>query len=369
MTRAQKTDQAPEADGMQERVPSAVRSGIPRKTEDFGNGMPYRTLSSWCLAHYGEKLYKISLDAGFTCPNRDGTLGSRGCIFCSAGGSGDFAAGRDGIGSLPRRPGPGMQTDPERRPEAGSLRAQLDAGKALLSRKRTGSRFIAYFQAYTNTYGPVSRLERLFSEALSEPDIAGISIATRPDCLPEEVIGLFLRLKKSFPGKFIWVELGLQTIHEKTAAYIRRGYPLSRFDEAVRALRAADIPVIVHVILGLPGETREMMLQTVRYLNGCGIWGVKLQLLHVLEGTDLAADYRAGLFQTLSLEEYLSLLCDCIAALSPEIVIHRVTGDGPKRLLIAPLWSADKRNVLNLLHRRLKQNAIRQGQTAGLETP
>ncbi len=348
MTRAQITDQAPEADGMRERMSSAVRSGIPDTTDDFGNGMPYRTLSSWCLANYGEKLYKISLDAGFSCPNRDGTLGSRGCIFCSAGGSGDFAAGRDGTGSL---------------------RAQLDAGKALLSRKKTGSRFIAYFQAYTNTYGPLPRLERLFSEALSEPDIAGISIATRPDCLPEEVIGLLLCLKKSFPGKFIWVELGLQTIHEKTAAYIRRGYPLSRFDEAVRALRAADIPVVVHVILGLPGETREMMLQTVRYLNGSGIWGVKLQLLHVLEGTDLAADYRAGLFQTLSLEEYLSILCDCIAALSPGIVIHRVTGDGPKRLLIAPLWSADKRNVLNLLHRRLKQNAIRQGQTAGMETP
>ena len=158
------------------------------------------------------------------------------------------------------------------------------------------------------------------------------------------------------------VELGLQTIHEKTASYIRRGYPLSRFDEAVKALRKADIPVIVHVILGLPGETREMMLQTIRYLNACGIWGIKLQLLHVLEGTDLAEDYRAGLFSVLSLEEYLSILCDCIAALSPDIVTHRLTGDGPKRLLIAPLWSADKRNVLNLLHRRLKQNAIRQGQ-------
>ena len=176
------------------------------------------------------------------------------------------------------------------------------------------------------------------------------------------MIGLLVRLKERFPGKFIWVELGLQTIHEKTASYIRRGYPLSCFDEAVKALHEADIPVIVHVILGLPGETREMMLQTIRHLNACGIWGIKLQLLHVLEGTDLAEDYRAGLFSVLSLEEYLSILCDCIAALSPDIVIHRLTGDGPKRLLIAPLWSADKRNVLNLLHRRLKQNAIRQGQ-------
>lgn len=258
------------------------------------NGMPYRTLNAWCREHYGEKLYKIALDAGFTCPNRDGTLGERGCIFCSAGGSGDFAAKR-----------------------TGSLRSQLDAGRALLSHKKTGSRFIAYFQAYTNTYGPADRLEELFSEALSEPDIAGISIATRPDCLPDEVTDLLVRLKERFPGKFIWVELGLQTIHEKTASYIRRGYPLSRFDEAVKALHEADIPVIVHVILGLPGETREMMLQTIRYLNACGIWGIKLQLLHVLEGTDLAEDYRAGLFSVLSLEEYLSILCDCIAALSP----------------------------------------------------
>ena len=303
------------------------------------NGMPYRTLNVWCRELYGEKLYKIALDAGFTCPNRDGTLGERGCIFCSAGGSGDFAAKR-----------------------TGSLRSQLDAGRALLSHNPRSARFVAYFQAYTNTYGPADRLEELFSEALSEPDIAGISIATRPDCLPDEVTDLLVGLKKRFPGKFIWVELGLQTIHEKTASYIRRGYPLSRFDEAVKALHKADIPVIVHVILGLPGETREMMLQTIRYLNACGIWGIKLQLLHVLEGTDLAEDYRAGLFSVLSLEEYLSILCDCIAALSPDIVIHRLTGDGPKRLLIAPLWSADKRNVLNLLHRRLKQNAIRQGQ-------
>lgn len=309
------------------------------KEEQAGRDkIPFRTLGAWCREQYGEKLYKIALDAGFTCPNRDGTLGTRGCIFCSAGGSGEFAVRRDT-----------------------TLRAQLDAGRALLSHKKTGTRFIAYFQAYTNTYGPPSRLEALFSAALSEPDIAGISIATRPDCLPDETIRLLAELKGRFPGKFIWVELGLQTIHEKTAAYIRRGYPLSRFDEAVKALRKEEIPVIVHVILGLPGETREMMLQTIRHLNVLGVWGVKLQLLHVLEGTDLAEDYRAGLFQVLSLEEYLSILCDCIAALSPDIVIHRLTGDGPKRLLIAPLWSADKRNVLNLLHRRLKQNAIWQG--------
>ena len=300
---------------------------------------PYYSLHAMLQERFHEKVYKLSLNGGMTCPNRDGTLGTRGCIFCSAGGSGDFAADR-----------------------LLSVTKQIEQQKALIAKKRPVHKFIAYFQAYTNTYGPADRLEELFSEALSEPDIAGISIATRPDCLPDEVISLLVRLKERFPGKFIWVELGLQTIHEKTASYIRRGYPLSRFDEAVKALRKADIPVIVHVILGLPGETREMMLQTIRHLNACGIWGIKLQLLHVLEGTDLAEDYRAGLFSVLSLEEYLSILCDCIAALSPDIVIHRLTGDGPKRLLIAPLWSADKRNVLNLLHRRLKQNAIRQGQ-------
>ena len=273
MTRAQKTDQAPEADGMQERVPSAVRSGIPRKTEDFGNGMPYRTLSSWCLAHYGEKLYKISLDAGFTCPNRDGTLGSRGCIFCSAGGSGDFAAGRDGIGSL---------------------RAQLDAGKALLSRKRTGSRFIAYFQAYTNTYGPVSRLERLFSEALSEPDIAGISIATRPDCLGDGILRRLSRLRQKFPDKFIWIELGLQTIHDSTALRIHRGYSTRVFLSAMERLSDLGFPAIVHTILGLPGESRQDILQTMQALNRVRPFGVKLQLLHILSGTAMADEYAAG---------------------------------------------------------------------------
>ncbi len=302
---------------------------------------PYYSLDTWCKEHYGEKLYKIALDAGLTCPNRDGTLGTGGCIFCSAGGSGDFAVH-------------GVTPD--------EIRSQLEQGKALLSSKKTGSRYIAYFQAYTNTYGPPEYLETLFRAALAEPDIAGISIATRPDCLPDEVIALLRRLKAAFPGKFLWIELGLQTIHESTAEYIRRGYPLSCFEEALQKLRQAELPVIVHIILGLPGETADMVLDTIRYLNQCSVFGIKLQLLHILKGTDLAADYLAGTFEALTLDSYLDLLLSCIRALSPDIVIHRVTGDGPKNLLIAPQWSAHKRTVLNSLHHRMKLESTRQGQ-------
>lgn len=303
------------------------------------HGKPYYSLDAWCKNTYGEKLYKIALDAGLTCPNRDGTLDTRGCIFCSAGGSGDFTPG-----------------------SALSIPEQLTAGKQLLRAKKTGSRYIAYFQAYTNTYGPVSYLDSVYRQALSEPDIAGISIATRPDCLGNEVMALLEGLKSDYPDKFIWIELGLQTIHEQTARYIRRGYALSCFTHTCDRLHAAGFPVIVHVILGLPGETTEMVLETIRFLNGCGIFGIKLQLLHILDNTDLADEYRAGKVQVLTLDSYLTLLITCIAALSPDIVIHRVTGDGPKSLLIAPDWSRNKRNVLNTLHQRMKLSSIRQGQ-------
>ena len=312
------------------------------------HGKPYYSLDAWCKNTYGEKLYKIALDAGLTCPNRDGTLDSRGCIFCSAGGSGEFAAGR--------LPGAEPLDGPF------SIREQLEAGKKLLEKKKTGRRYIAYFQAYTNTYGPVDYLASIYRQALMEPDIAGISIATRPDCLGTEIMRLFASLKQDFPDKFIWIELGLQTLHEETALFIRRGYPLSCFTEAMEALHKADIPVIVHVILGLPGETEEMLLQTIRFLNRCGIFGIKLQLLHILENTDLAVLYRAGKVPVLSMDAYLSYLQKCIAALSPDIVIHRVTGDGPKNILIAPSWSSNKRNVLNTLHQRMKLSSIRQGQ-------
>lgn len=320
---------------------------------------PYYTLDAWCKERYGEKLYKIALDAGLTCPNRDGTKGNRGCIFCSAGGSGDFAV--HGIS-------PALWQKNMAFPEQAdqllqdNIARQLAEGRSLLSSKKTGSRYIAYFQSYTNTYGPVAYLEAIYSAALRTDDIAGISIATRPDCLSREVLELLKKLKNRFPEKFIWIELGLQTIHESTAAYIRRGYPLSFFDEAVQKLQAIQIPVIVHVILGLPGETAEMVLATIRHLNQAGIWGIKLQLLHVLSGTDLAEEYQAGKFRVLSLDDYLDLLISCIRALSPDIVIHRVTGDGPKNILIAPSWSKSKRYVLNSLHHKMKLESHRQGQ-------
>lgn len=273
-----------------------------------------------------------------SCPNRDGTLDTRGCIFCSAGGSGDFA----------------VKTKE-------SMSRQLEKGRAMFGGKKTGRRFIAYFQAYTNTYAPLPRLEQIYTEALRHPLVAGVSIATRPDCLGSAVLSLLARLLEEFPDKFIWVELGLQTIHEETAKYIRRGYELSVFDRAVRALQKLSIPVIVHVILGLPGETDEMMYQTAAYLNRYPADGVKLQLLHVLRGTDLAADYAAGKFRTLDEERYLLLLIGCLERLSPKTVIHRLTGDGPRSLLIAPLFSLNKRHVLNTLHQRMKLLDSRQG--------
>lgn len=303
-------------------------------------GKPYYSLDAYCKNTFHHKCYKIALNAHMTCPNRDGTLGTRGCIFCSAGGSGDFAVSATGK----------------------SMSMQLEEGMNLFHGKKTGQDFIAYFQAYTNTYAPVDYLERIYREALDCPSVCGISIATRPDCLPAEVLALLDSLKKEYPDKFIWVELGLQTIQEHTAAYIRRGYPLSCFEESFRQLQTMDIPVIVHVILGLPGESREQLLQTVSYLNRLHPFGIKLQLLHVLEGTDLAEEYRRGAFRVLAKEEYLSLVTDCLACLSPDIVIHRVTGDGPKDILIAPKWSCNKRDVLNSLHRLMRDRGVFQGQ-------
>ena len=300
---------------------------------------PYYSLDAYCKNRYGSKVYKIALDAGLTCPNRDGTLENRGCIFCSAGGSGDFAV-------KPMH----------------SVAHQLIAGQEMFGKKKTGNLFIAYFQAYTNTYGSVNYLAQIYEEALKQPQITGISIATRPDCLPTEVLQLLSSLKAKYPQKDIWIELGLQTIHDTTAAYIRRGYPLEVFDIAVATLKNLGIPVIVHVILGLPGETTGMILETIRHLNSLSVFGIKLQLLHVLKDTDLAKDYAAGMFETLSKEEYMSLLITCLQHLSPDIVVHRLTGDGPKDLLIAPAWSLYKRDFFNTLHRHLKQTGEYQGQ-------
>lgn len=299
------------------------------------NGKPYHSLDYMLRQMFGEKIYKVTLNGGMTCPNRDGKLGERGCIFCSAGGSGDFAASA----SL-------------------SITEQIRQQIQMLSAKRPIHKYIAYFQAYTNTYAPVEYLERIFTEAIQNPDICAISIGTRPDCLEEPVIRLLSRLNQIKP---VWVELGLQTIHEHTARYIRRGYPLSCFEDAFERLQGEGLETIVHTILGLPGESREDILKTMDYLSRKQIQGIKLQLLHVLQGTDLAADYLAGKFQVLDREEYLDLVADCLEHLDPSIVIHRVTGDGPKDLLIAPLWAARKREVLNLLHHRLKERHSYQG--------
>ena len=296
---------------------------------------PYHSFHFMLEQQFHEKVYKLALNSGMSCPNRDGTLDTRGCIFCSAGGSGDFAADKE----LP-------------------ITQQIEEQKALLAGKRPVRKYIAYFQAYTNTYAPVSYLESVFTEAISHPDIAALSVGTRPDCLDDDIISLLDSLNRIKP---VWVELGLQTIHEKTARYIRRGYDLSCFEKAVANLHSHNLDVIVHTILGLPGETDCDVLDTIHYLNNCSIQGIKLQLLHVLKGTDLARDYEAGLFLTLSMDEYLTLLISCLEHLSPDIVIHRLTGDGPKDLLIAPKWSSAKRTVLNELHRRMKAADTWQG--------
>lgn len=301
---------------------------------------PYYSLDYYCKTTYNEKLYKIAINAGFTCPNRDGTLDTRGCIFCSQGGSGEFAVTGTSV----------------------SASTLMQDGISLFHTKKTGTHFIFYFQAYTNTYAPVERLRALYTAALLEPSCAGISIATRPDCLQAPVLDLLRDLQRDFPAKFIWVELGLQTIHEETAVFIRRGYPLSVFFEAVTALSKIGIKSIVHVIIGLPGENREMLLSTIDYLNTLPIFGIKLQLLHILKNTDLADLYLQGKVHILSMEQYLDLVLDCLTNLRYDIVIHRVTGDGPKDLLLAPLWSHNKRQVLNSLHRQMRQLHAYQGQ-------
>lgn len=295
----------------------------------------YHSLDYYLKNTYGSKLYKLSLNGGMTCPNRDGTCGTRGCIFCSQGGSGDFAES-----------------------PSETIREQIEHGKSKVAAKYGGGSYIAYFQAYTNTYAPVDYLRKIFTEAIMHPDIRILSVATRPDCLGEEILNLLHELNQIKP---VWIELGLQTIHESTARYIRRGYPLCVFDDAVKRLRKENIEVIVHTILGLPGENTADILETMEYLNHMDIQGIKLQLLHVLRGTDLAADYEKGLFQTYERDEYISLLINCLEHLRPDMVIHRITGDGPKDLLIAPLWASRKREVLNMLHHRMKEEQSYQG--------
>ena len=295
----------------------------------------YHSLDYHLKHTYGEKLYKLALNGGMTCPNRDGTLGDRGCIFCSAGGSGDFAGN-------PRE----------------SIRQQIASGKEQIKKKTDAVSYIAYFQAYTNTYAKVSYLEKIFTEAISCPEVKILSIATRPDCLDDEILTLLARLNRIKP---VWVELGLQTIHDQSARFIRRGYSLSVFEEAVRNLRQIGVEVIVHTILYLPGETELMMQETISYLNTMDIQGIKLQLLHILHGTDLADYYESSPFFVPTMEEYIAFLGKCITQLRPDIVIHRLTGDGPKELLIAPRWTGHKRLVLNKMNQYFKEQDLWQG--------
>lgn len=289
--------------------------------------MKYTTLNNYLKERFGEKVYKIALNGGFTCPNRDGKIGTRGCIFCSKGGSGDFAESPDL-----------------------TITEQIENGKKRLEKKIKNGKYIAYFQAFTNTYAPVEKLRAIYTEAIIHPDIVALSIGTRPDCLGNDVLALLDELNKIKP---IFVELGLQTINEDTARYIRRGYTLEVYDKAVANLHKIGINVVTHIILGLPGESKNDMLKSVEY--ACKVTdGIKLQLLHILKGTDLAKDYEQGKFEVLTLEQYTEIIKECVQIIPENVVIHRLTGDGAKKDLIAPLWSADKKTVLNTINRALK---------------
>ena len=291
-----------------------------------------RRLSDYLKSEFGEKIYRLSLSSGCTCPNRDGTLGTGGCTFCSEGGSGEFAA-------------------------AGPLEEQLQEAKARVAGKTKAKRFIAYYQSFTNTYGDPERLGKLYRDTIRREEIAALSLGTRPDCISREMLEVLKGLNQEKP---VWVELGLQTIHEGTAERIRRGYPLSVFEDTYRRLKDAGLTVIVHLIFGLPGETREMMLDSVRYLAALcpPPDGVKLQMLQILRGTDLAKEYEREPFPLMTLEEYADLVGECVRLLPEETVLHRMTGDGPKKLLIAPLWCADKKRVLNTMNRVLEDRAV-----------
>lgn len=301
------------------------------------NGRRFHSFDYDCRERFGTKLYKLSLNAGFSCPNRDGTLGTRGCIFCSAGGSGDFAADA-GLG----------------------ITAQIEQAKRLVAAKNPSGCYIAYFQAYTNTYAPLETLERVFFEAAAHPDIAALAIATRPDCLGADVLSLLTRLNRVKP---VTVELGLQTVREESARFIRRGYPLSVYDAAVCALDRIGVSIVTHLILGLPYENTQDMLASVRHICSLPLSGVKLSLLHVLKGTDLAAHYAAHpeVYPLMDFSAYLDTLLCCLSVIPEHIVIHRLTGDGPKRLLIAPAWSADKKFVLNTIEKEMKRRNFLQG--------
>lgn len=301
---------------------------------------PYYSLNDYLKQTFGEKVYRLSLNGGMTCPNRDGTLDSRGCIFCSAGGSGDFAAS------------PSL-----------SVTDQIEQAKERIQKKSSCKKFIAYFQAYTNTYAPVPYLKKLFTEAINHPDIVAISIGTRCDCLDDDVLALLCELNQIKP---VWIELGLQSVHNETLKRIRSGFTYEQYLHAVTSLKERHITVITHLILGLPGETKEMMLASVDAVASLPCDGIKLQLLHVLKNTDLASLYESDPFPVFSLEDYCDFIVTCVEHLPPKMVVHRLTGDGPRSLLIAPLWSTDKKRVLNTIQKRFRERDTWQGKLYNL---
>lgn len=297
--------------------------------------MNYYSLNDYCRETFGHKLYKLSLDGGMSCPNRDGKIGTGGCIFCSEEGSGEFAEKR-----------------------CSDISFQIENAKKRVEHKNKNGKYIAYFQSFTNTYASADYLEDIFTHAINHPDIEVLSIATRPDCLGEDVLKLLEKLNKIKP---VWVELGFQTSNEQSAVYIGRGYDNSVFEKAVRILNAIGIKVVAHIILGLPYETYEDMKNSVKFVCDCGIWGIKLHLLHVLKGARLEKEYAQGRFRCMEEKVYLDTVCRLLEIIPEDIVIHRLTGDGDKRRLIAPLWSGNKREVLNSLNSVLRERNIIQG--------
>ncbi len=312
----------------------------------FGRGeivLNINTSSEYFKKRFGTKTYKISLNGGMTCPNRDGKIDTKGCIFCSAGGSGDFAAN-----------------------VKLSITEQISSAKTLVSNKvPKGAKYIAYFQAFTNTYAPLEYLERIFMEAIKNDDIIALSIATRPDCIDDDIVKLLDKLNQIKP---VIVELGLQTSNETSAKFIRRGYKNDIFEQAMYLLSSYNIEVIVHMILGLPTETEKEMYETVEYINKFPVKGIKFQLLHILSGTDLYEYYKKTNFPILTLEEYTNILLECISRLRPDIIIHRMTGDGPKSILIEPKWSGNKKMVLNYINSALRDRNINQGEKYVIRT-
>ena len=302
--------------------------------------MYYNSLNDHLKKRFGCKVYKLSLQSGLTCPNRDGKIDTRGCVFCSEKGSGDFAE-----------------------PFCENICKQIETAKIKVSEKIKDGKYIAYFQSFTNTYGEPAYLEKIFTEAINHPDVAVLSIATRPDCLDDDVLAVLEKLNKIKP---VWVELGLQTTNKASVKYIRRGFENEVYESAVKRLKSIGVEVVTHVILGLPNEDKSDILNTVRFAANSGTDGIKLQLLHVLKNTDLQKDFEKGAFKVLDLDSYIDILCDCIEALPTNVVIHRLTGDGDKKQLIAPLWSADKKNVLNRINKIFNERNITQGSKEGL---